>query len=111
MMPEPATQPSVYPLGSAGGPGDAEHRTPRAHRPPPRVPLLLLVYGVFLVVVAVTATFQGILVSAHFSTTALNSIVSNDAATVRTFVNGTFTPGDLTPTGLSRDRVNQLESQ
>ncbi len=107
-------QPAAHWLSGStvGGPAPVDEERAGAPRVATRhVPLLLLVYGVFLVVVAITATFQGILVSEHFSTTTLNSIVGNDAATIRTFVNGTFTPGDLTPTGLSRDRINQLESQ
>ena len=46
--------------------------------------LLLVVYGVFLVVVGVTATAQTALVSLHFSTAAINSTVASDVAIVRT---------------------------
>ncbi len=66
----------------------------------PRVPrpiLLLIVYGLFLVVVGVTAMAQTILVSIHFSNAALTEVVGSDAATVRTFVNLTLLESDLGP--------------
>ena len=40
--------------------------------------LLILVYGIFLMIVGVTATAQAVMVSAHFSTNTLSSIVSTD---------------------------------
>jgi diguanylate cyclase (GGDEF)-like protein len=58
--------------------------------------LLLVVYGVFLVVVGVTATAQTALVSLHFSTAAINSTVASDVAIVRTFVNDGLVAADLT---------------
>ncbi|CAN5617787.1 hypothetical protein BH20CHL6_BH20CHL6_06140 [soil metagenome] len=73
--------------------------------------LLLMVYGMFLVLVGVTASAQAGLVSAHFSTTMLNSIVGNDSATVRSFVNSTLTPEDLTGAGLAAARADHLEEQ
>ena len=63
----------------------------------PRPILYLTVYGIFLVIVGVTATAQTAMVTVHFSTAALNSTISSDSATVRTFVNGFLTPGDLEP--------------
>src|SRR5260221_6096976 len=56
---------------------------PRIRRPV----LLLLVYGVFLALVGITATAQAAMVSAHFSTATLNDVVGSDAATIRAFVN------------------------
>ncbi len=67
-------------------------RAPRQVRPV----LLLVVYGVFLVVVGVTATVQTALVSLHFSTAAINTAVAGDAAIVRAFVNDGLAAGDLT---------------
>jgi diguanylate cyclase (GGDEF)-like protein/putative nucleotidyltransferase with HDIG domain len=64
----------------------------RARRPV----VLLLVYGIFLVLIGVTAAALTTLVSQHFTTSILNSIVGNDAATVRTYVNGNMTAADLT---------------
>jgi diguanylate cyclase (GGDEF)-like protein/putative nucleotidyltransferase with HDIG domain len=61
----------------------------------PRPILYLTVYGIFLVIVGVTATAQTVMVSVHFSTAALNSTIGSDSATVRTFVNGFLTPSDL----------------
>jgi len=55
---------------------------PRIRRPV----LLLLVYGVFLALVGITATAQAAMVSAHFSTATLNDVVGSDAATIRAFV-------------------------
>ncbi|MDQ6794945.1 MAG: diguanylate cyclase [Chloroflexota bacterium] len=68
--------------------------------------LLILVYGVFVALVGITATAQAILVSAHFSAAVLNDVVSSDLATTRAFVNahphfldpsaGGTPPADLT---------------
>ena len=65
----------------------------------PRVPrpvLLMIVFGLFLVIVGVTAVAQTVLVSVHASAASKNAILSSDAATVRTFVNGLVTQEDLT---------------
>ena len=67
-------------------------RAPRQVRPV----LLLVVYGVFLVVVGVTATVQTALVSLHFSTAAINTAVAGDVAIVRAFVNDGLAAADLT---------------
>jgi diguanylate cyclase (GGDEF)-like protein len=68
--------------------------------------LLILVYGVFVALVGITATAQAILVSAHFSAAVLNDVVGSDLATTRAFVNahahfldpssGGTPPADLT---------------
>jgi diguanylate cyclase (GGDEF)-like protein len=70
--------------------------------------LLLVVYGVFLVVVGVTATAQTALVSLHFSTAAINSAVASDVAIVRTFVNDGLVAADLTDVA-DPDRVARLD--
>ena len=57
-------------------------RTPRV-RPPV---LLILVFGVLLVLVGITATAQAIMVSAYASTSTLRSVLEGDVATVRGFV-------------------------
>jgi diguanylate cyclase (GGDEF)-like protein len=77
---------------------------------PPRPVLFLIVFGIFLVIVGVTATAQTIIVSLHFSTAALNATVGSDAATVRTFANGTLVPSDLTGP-LDAERRAVLEAQ
>jgi diguanylate cyclase (GGDEF)-like protein/putative nucleotidyltransferase with HDIG domain len=73
--------------------------------------LLLLVYGIFLVLIGVTAAAQTILVSEHFTTSILSSIVGNDAATVRTFVNGNLTAADLDGTAPPASVVASEQSQ
>jgi len=64
---------------------------PRARRPL----LLLLVFGAFLAIIGITATAQAILVSLHFSTGTLNTIVASDSATVRAVLNQTLQLRDL----------------
>jgi diguanylate cyclase (GGDEF)-like protein len=80
-----------------------------ARRHVPRPVLLILVYGVFLVIVGMTAVTQTALVSADVSATALNSTVSADAALVRLFVTGNLSPDDLTANGPTADRQVALE--
>ncbi len=55
---------------------------PRVRKPV----LLLLVFGVLLVLVGITATAQAVMVSAYASTSTFSSIVESDVATVRGFV-------------------------
>jgi hypothetical protein len=59
---------------------------PRSQSRIRRPVLLLLVYGIFLALVGITATAQAAMVSAHFSAATLNDVVGSDAATIRTFV-------------------------
>ena len=80
-----------------------------ARRRVPRPVLLILVYGIFLVIVGLTAITQTALVSADFSATALNSTVSADAALVRLFVTGNLSPDDLAATGPTAERQAALE--
>ena len=59
--------------------------------------LLLLVFGVFLMIVGITALAQAVLVSTDYSYSMLKAVVGNDAATVRTFANANLLaqrPGD-----------------
>ncbi len=74
---------------------------------PPKPILLLIVYGLFLVIVGVTATAQTVLVSKNFSDATLSQVVGSDAGTVRTFANLTLLESDLDP-NLSADRRAQL---
>lgn len=61
-----------------------------------RRPLLLgLVFGVFLVLIGITATAQAILVSVHFSSTALTAIAASDAATIRAVLEDALSLSDL----------------
>ena len=80
----------------------------------PRIPkpvLLVLVYAIFLVIVGVTATAQTVMVSASYSQTALQSVVSTDAALIRSFVNGNVEPQDLDPAGMTSERSAELEAR
>ena len=79
----------------------------RAQRPV----LYIIVFGVFIAIVGITAVAQILLVSAHFSTSTLNSVVGNDAALVRTFVTTTVSPDDLQATGPSAERREALDSR
>jgi diguanylate cyclase (GGDEF)-like protein len=73
---------------------------------PARPIVLLIVYGLFLAVAGITTTALTVLVSAHFSTAALNQVIGNDAATVRTFANLNLLESDLSGTG---PRARQVE--
>jgi diguanylate cyclase (GGDEF)-like protein len=70
----------------------------------------VLVYGIFLVIVGVTAAAQTIMVSTSFSTTTLESVVSTDAALVRSVVNTFVRPGDLDPATLTPTRRDEIEA-
>src|SRR5512146_27406 len=72
--------------------------------------LLAIVFGLFLVVVGITATAQAVMVSLRFSTAALNWTVGNDAATVQTWANTYLRPADL-EASLSADRRGELDGQ
>ncbi|HEY8819545.1 MAG TPA: hypothetical protein VIM25_12105, partial [Candidatus Limnocylindrales bacterium] len=53
----------------------------------PRPVLFVLVYGIFLVIVGVTATAQTMIVSTNFTSSTMQSVVGTDAALVRSVVN------------------------
>jgi diguanylate cyclase (GGDEF)-like protein len=73
--------------------------------------LLIIVLGMFLVIVGVTAMAQIVMVSAHFSTSTINSVVGTDAALVRMFVSSTLAPADLGSSGPTATRVKVLEDR
>jgi predicted signal transduction protein with EAL and GGDEF domain len=73
--------------------------------------LLIVVLGVFLTIVGMTAFSQAVIVSSQSSATMLNAIVGSDAATVRGFANGYLVPADLRPAGLSTTRAAALQAQ
>ena len=75
----------------------------------PRPVLLILVYGIFLVIVGLTAVAQTAMVSADLSATTLNTTVGADAALVRLFVTSNLSPDDLGPAGLTPERQATLE--
>jgi diguanylate cyclase (GGDEF)-like protein len=70
---------------------------------------MIIVYGLFLMIVGVTATAQTLLVSLHFSTASLEATVGSDAATIRTFANGFLQPNDLLGTATPA-RTSELET-
>jgi diguanylate cyclase (GGDEF)-like protein len=82
--------------------------TPRRLRRPV---LLIIVFGMFLAIVGVTAMAQIVMVSAHFSTSTINSVVGTDAALVRMFVSSTLSPADLTGNGPGTARIAALETR
>ena len=67
-------------------------------------------YGVFLVIVGVTATAQVMLASVHVSTSALNQAVGTDTQVVRGFVDDLLKPADLTAPSIAADRQAALEA-
>ncbi len=77
----------------------------------PRPVLFVIVFGAFIAIVGITAMAQVLMVSAHFSTSALNSVVGTDAALARTFVTSSLSPDDLGPTGPSADRRAALDAR
>ena len=76
----------------------------------PRPVLFVLVYGIFLVIVGVTATAQTMLVSSNFSTSTLSSVVGTDAALIRSVVNTYVSPGDIDADGPTAARRASLEA-
>ncbi|HEY6571515.1 MAG TPA: diguanylate cyclase [Candidatus Limnocylindrales bacterium] len=76
----------------------------------PRPVLLLIVYGVFLVIVGVTASAQVMLASLHVSTSALNQAVTADTQIVRGFVDDLLVPADLEAPGPDVRRLATLQA-
>ena len=81
---------------------------PRTRRPL----LLILVFGVFLGIIGITATAQSFMVSLHFSTGTLNTVVASDSATVRAVLNDSVELHYLDPAvGPSESERTALEAQ
>jgi diguanylate cyclase (GGDEF)-like protein len=76
-----------------------------------RPTLLLLVYGVCLVLVGVTASAQATVIATSFQATTLGTIVGDDAGLIRAFVNTFVGADDLAPGGPGPERVAALEDQ
>jgi diguanylate cyclase (GGDEF)-like protein/putative nucleotidyltransferase with HDIG domain len=83
----------------------------RPWRPGRRPTLLLLVYGVCLVLVGVTASAQATVVATTFQATTLNAVVGGDAGLVRAFMNTFLRPDDLDADGPDVQRLATLEEQ
>lgn len=77
-------------------------------RRPPRPILLLLVYGVFLVIVGITAAGLVALTSAHVTTIVLNQAVSTDGQAVRRLIGEQLQLADVATTPPSPMRATQL---
>ena len=73
--------------------------------------LLILVFGVFLMIVGLTALSQAIIVTTRTSTTMLDSVVGSDAATVRSFANTYLSTTDLDAHALPAARLATLAPQ
>jgi diguanylate cyclase (GGDEF)-like protein len=71
--------------------------------------LLLLVFGVFLVIVGVTATAQTVIVTANVSASSIDAVVESDAAVVRAFANLDLHASDLDPAATSESRRATVE--
>ncbi len=81
---------------------------PRARRPL----LLVLVFGALLAIIGITATAQSVMVSLHFSTNTLNTLVATDSATVRAVLNDAVKQHYLDPAaGPTTDELTRLEAQ
>src|SRR5215510_4159393 len=92
-----------------------EIATPTEHRHegsirPPRPVLLLLVFGVFLVIVGITATGLVLLTTAHVTTNVLNQAVGADGRVVRGFVTDHLRPEDVATDGITAARAGELSS-
>jgi diguanylate cyclase (GGDEF)-like protein len=82
---------------------------PKVRRPV----LLILVYGVFLALVGITATAQAVIVSTHFMVASINDTVGSDSATARAFVNAYVQLRYLesSAVGATPAELSRLESQ
>ena len=102
-------RPTVRAMTVVGANGVQPATTFGARGRVPRPVLLILVYGIFLVIVGLTAVAQAAMVSADLSATTLNTTVGADAALVRLFVATSLSPDDLGPAGPTPDRQTKLE--
>jgi diguanylate cyclase (GGDEF)-like protein/putative nucleotidyltransferase with HDIG domain len=77
-----------------------------------RRPLLLaLVYGVFLVLVGITASALVAVASDHVSRATLAAVVSRDRSLIDLFVNDTLRTSDLAAAGPGKARADELEAK
>ena len=70
--------------------------------------LLALVYGVFLVLVGITASALVAVTSMHVENAMLSAVVSRDGAIIELFMDGRLRQSDLQP-GLAETRAAELE--
>ena len=79
----------------------------RARRPM----LLALVFGIFLVLIGVTASALVMIASSHVKLTTLDATLSRDRDLIEYFVDGNLLASDLSAEGPSRLRANELRRQ
>ena len=89
----------------------AHPRTARRQLGGRRPLLLALVYGVFLVLVGVTASGLVAVAGAHIQSATLQAVVERDHSLVELFVAGRLEAGDLTGGGPPPARAAELASQ
>ena len=85
--------------------------TATAIRARPRPMLLGLVFGVFLVLIGVTATALVTVSSMHLSSATLAAVVSRDRSLVALFVNSNVHRADLAAAGISAASAHDLEAK
>ncbi len=73
--------------------------------------LLALVYGVFLVLVGITASALVAVASVHVSSATLAAVVSRDRSLVDLFVNDALRVSDLAASGPGEARADELEAK
>ncbi|HEV7200466.1 MAG TPA: diguanylate cyclase [Candidatus Limnocylindria bacterium] len=76
-----------------------------------RPALLALVFGIFLVLIGLTATALVVVTAMHLSSATLNAVVSRDRSLVELFVNGNVTAADIDQNGPSRASAEALEAK
>jgi diguanylate cyclase (GGDEF)-like protein len=73
--------------------------------------LLALVFGIFLVLIGLTATALVAVTAMHLSSATMNAVVSRDRSLVELFVNGSVTAADIDPNGPTRAAADALEAK
>ena len=71
----------------------------------------MLVYGAFLVLIAITATTQAFITSAHVSASVMSATIATDRSIVGAFVQANLTPEDLASTTTQTARSRHLQDQ
>ena len=77
---------------------------------PPRPVLLLIVFGVFLVIIGVTASAQAMMVSVYSSRAAFDAIINSDLATLRGFAEQGLDPDVVSDPALVAQRQTSLQN-
>jgi diguanylate cyclase (GGDEF)-like protein len=87
--------------------GRTRSRSERSRRPF----LLALVFGIFLVLIGVTATALVAVTAMHLSSATLKAVVDRDRSLVELFVNGNVRASDIDANGPSRSSAEALEAR